>query len=88
MMIATLLETGYETRVAITPNAAKQYIKLGFEVAIEKNAGIASGFANNDYEQVGVQINNSKKTLLKQTNILLCINEPDPKDLAAYLKML
>ncbi|MCL9683424.1 Re/Si-specific NAD(P)(+) transhydrogenase subunit alpha [Legionella maioricensis] len=86
MMIATLQETGHETRVAITPNSAKQYIKLGFEVAIEKNSGLASGFADKEYEEVGVQVINGKKTLLKQTNILLCINEPAPQDLAGLPK--
>ena len=86
MIIAALLETNNETRVAITPNSAKHYIKLGFEVAIEKNAGLASGFADKEYEQVGVQVINGKKTLLKQTNILLCINEPVPKDLTGLPK--
>ncbi|BCA95105.1 pyridine nucleotide transhydrogenase subunit alpha [Legionella antarctica] len=86
MMIATLQETGNETRVAITPNSAKQYIKLGFEVAIETNSGFSSGFADKEYEQVGVQVISNKQTLLKQTNILLCINEPVPKDLAGLPK--
>ncbi|WP_045095055.1 Re/Si-specific NAD(P)(+) transhydrogenase subunit alpha [Legionella fallonii] len=86
MLIATLLETGHETRVAITPNSAKHYIKLGFEVAIEKNAGVASGFSDKEYEQVGVQIIGGKKTLLKQTNVLLCINEPNPQDLGGLPK--
>ncbi|KTD47737.1 Re/Si-specific NAD(P)(+) transhydrogenase subunit alpha [Legionella quateirensis] len=81
MKIATLLESGRETRVAITPNSAKQLIKLGFEVAIEKNAGLASDFSNEEYQRVGVQIIDNKKTLLQQTNILLCINEPNPDDL-------
>jgi NAD(P) transhydrogenase subunit alpha len=86
MIIAALLETGNETRVAITPNSAKQYIKLGFEVAIEKNAGLKSGFANTDYEHFGVHVINEKKTLLKQTNILLCVNEPEPNNLAGLPK--
>ncbi|VEB38948.1 Re/Si-specific NAD(P)(+) transhydrogenase subunit alpha [Legionella cherrii] len=80
MMIATLLAPGNETRVAITPNSAKHFIKSGFEVAIEKNAGVASRFRDQDYEQVGVSIQ-SKKSILEKTNILLCINEPDPKEL-------
>lgn len=79
-MIATLLAPGNETRVAITPNSAKHFIKSGFEVAIEKNAGVASRFRDQDYEQVGVSIQ-SKKSILEKTNILLCINEPDPKEL-------
>lgn len=86
MLIATLLETGNETRVAITPNSAKHYIKSGFKVAIEKNAGVASGFADKEYEEVGVQIICDKKTLLKQCNVLLCINEPNPKDITGLAK--
>ena len=86
MMIACLLETGNETRVAITPNSVKQYIKIGFEVAIENNAGIASGFANKEYENAGATLIKDKKSLLKQSNILLCINEPNPKDLSGLPK--
>lgn len=80
MMIATLLAPGNETRVAITPNSAKHYIKSGFEVTIEKNAGLAAGFRDQDYEQVGVQIRD-KKSILEKANILLCINEPAPNEL-------
>jgi len=81
MMIATLRETGNETRVAITPHTAKQYIKSGFNVAVEENAGCAAGFANEAYEQIGARIIKDRSSLLKQTNILLCLNEPIPKDL-------
>lgn len=82
MIIATLLEKGRETRVAITPNSAKNYIKAGFAVHIEKNAGVAAGFADKDYEDIGAHISTAKEQLLSETNILLCINEPDPKDLS------
>ncbi|KTD01023.1 Re/Si-specific NAD(P)(+) transhydrogenase subunit alpha [Fluoribacter gormanii] len=80
MMIATLLAPNNETRVAITPGSAKHFIKLGFDVAIEKNAGLAASFKDQDYEQVGVQIRD-KKNILETANILLCINEPAPQDL-------
>jgi NAD(P) transhydrogenase subunit alpha len=79
MKITTLVESGLETRVAITPNSAKQFLKSGFEVAIEQNAGAASGFADHDYKQAGVKIIADKAALLKKTNILLCMNEPNPK---------
>lgn len=81
MIIATLLEQGNETRVAITPNAAKHYIKAGFEVLIEKNAGLAAGFSDQEYEHVGVHINKDKKKILEKANVLLCVNEPDSKSL-------
>ncbi|WP_133135839.1 Re/Si-specific NAD(P)(+) transhydrogenase subunit alpha [Legionella rowbothamii] len=81
MIIAALLEKGHETRVAITPNSAKHYLKSGFEVIIESNAGQSSGFADKDYEQVGVQVSKDRKSILEKTNILLCINEPSPPNL-------
>lgn len=81
MKIAALLETGSETRVAITPHSAKQLIKLGFEVAIEKNSGLASDFSNEEYQLAGAQVIDNKKELLKQANILLCVNEANPKEL-------
>ncbi|AWN75011.1 Re/Si-specific NAD(P)(+) transhydrogenase subunit alpha [Legionella anisa] len=80
MMIATLLAPDNETRVAITPNSAKHFIKSGFEVAIEKDAGLAAGFKDQNYEEVGVSIHD-KKSILRKANLLFCINEPDPKDL-------
>ncbi len=86
MMIATIHEEGNETRVAITPQSAKQYIKLGFTVAIEKDAGLQAGFANADYEQLGVQIMTDKKSLLAQSNVLLFINEPSTKILEGLAK--
>jgi NAD(P) transhydrogenase subunit alpha len=81
MMISTILENSHEPRVAISPASAKSYIKSGFEVGIEKNAGLAAGFSDDDYKKVGVQIINDKKKLLEKTKILLCINDPNPKQL-------
>ncbi|WP_058535754.1 Re/Si-specific NAD(P)(+) transhydrogenase subunit alpha [Legionella saoudiensis] len=81
MIIAALLEKGHETRVAITPNSAKHYIKSGFTVLIESNAGQTSGFADKDYEQVGAQVSKDRKSILEKAQVLLCINEPSPKDL-------
>lgn len=76
MRITALHEEGKETRVAITPLSAKQYLKLGFQVAIEKNAGLRSGFSNIDYEKEGVQIFENKNEELAQTQLLLSVNEP------------
>lgn len=76
MMIATLLEANNETRVAITPNSAKHYIKLNFEVGIETNAGLAAGFTDQAYQDVGVQVFSSTFMLLNKTDVLLCVNEP------------
>ena len=86
MMIACLQEPENETRVAITPQSTKHFIKLGFKVGIEHNAGQAAGFSDKDYESVGAEVTKDKKSLLKQTQILLCIDEPSPKTITGLPK--
>lgn len=81
MIIAALNESKNDTRVAITPNAVKHYLKLGLEVACEADAGKASGFSDADYEEAGATVVADRKELLKKTKILVSVNEPSPKDL-------
>ncbi len=38
-----------EARVAMTPDSARQLQKLGYDCAIETNAGKAAGFADSAY---------------------------------------
>lgn len=81
MLITALKEPGTETRVAITPTAVKNYLKAGFSVAIEDNAGVDSGFSNEAYIEAGAEVLD-RETVLAKTVILLCLNEPPLKDLA------
>lgn len=81
MIIAAWREPAPEPRVAITPASAKQYVKLGFDVLCEHDAGLLSGFSDNDYEQAGVTIAKDKKSLLNRANIIVTLNEPTPKSL-------
>lgn len=45
-----------EKRVALTPEAAKQLISLGLGVQIEKGAGVAAGYPDADYAEVGAKL--------------------------------
>ena len=45
-----------ENRVAITPAGVVSFVKSGHEVMIEKNAGIGSGFSNEEYKNAGAKI--------------------------------
>lgn len=56
-------QVGGETRVAITPDVAKKLINKGFELLIEKDAGLAAGFENDAYVEVGAQLVNSETAL-------------------------
>ena len=52
-----------ENRVAMTPDSAIQIQKLGHECILESGAGSASGFADSDYDAVGVKIVKSSTVL-------------------------
>ena len=45
-----------ENRVAITPAGVNTFMKAGHEVIIETQAGIGSGFTNEDYIEAGAKI--------------------------------
>ncbi|MBA2651280.1 MAG: Re/Si-specific NAD(P)(+) transhydrogenase subunit alpha [Tatlockia sp.] len=82
MIITALNENNNnETRVAITPNAVKHYLKLGFEIIVENNAGQAAGFSDADYEAVGAKIGSNRNSLLQKTKVLVSVSEPLPTDL-------
>ncbi|MBA2711280.1 MAG: Re/Si-specific NAD(P)(+) transhydrogenase subunit alpha [Tatlockia sp.] len=82
MIITALNEINTkDSRVAITPNAVKHYLKLGFEVFCENNAGQAAGFSDEDYIAAGANIEADRKSLLKKTNILVSVAEPAPSEL-------
>jgi NAD(P) transhydrogenase subunit alpha len=83
MMIACLLENAPETRVAITPSSAKRYLEWGFEVAIEKGAGVKAGFSDADYLQLGVQVIDKASALCSKAQVLLCLNEPKVKTISS-----
>ena len=44
-----------ETRVAITPQTTKEYIKSGLEVHIETEAGTRSFFKDRDFQDAGAK---------------------------------
>ena len=60
-----------EKRIAITPETAKKYIKLGLEVLLPENYGSHLGFKDSDFEECGVKILNNESELLKNSKIIL-----------------
>jgi alanine dehydrogenase len=45
-----------ENRIALTPSGAEQLIKAGHTIQLEENAGLGSGFSNEQYQSLGVDI--------------------------------
>ena len=55
MKIGALKEISLgERRVALTPDSASQLQKLGYTCVLEKNAGLDSGFSDEQYKAAGV----------------------------------
>ena len=48
-----------ESRVALIPNDVKKLIETGHSVFVERNAGLAAGFSDKEYEEAGASIENS-----------------------------
>ena len=68
------LYTG-EKRVATTPDVATQLIKLGFDVAVESNAGAAANYSDAAYEAVGCTVA-SVDEIWNDSDIVLKVRGP------------
>ena len=71
-----------ETRVALSPEVAKKFIDLGFQIAIEKGAGANASFTDNAYKNVGVRIISEVRPALSQAQIVLKIRIPELSEIA------
>lgn len=65
-----------ENRIAITPAGVVNLISNGHEVIIEHNAGIGSGFSNEEFENAGAKILPTAKDVWTQAEMILKVKEP------------
>ena len=66
-----------EKRVATTPEAATQIMKLGFSVSIESGAGLNADISDEAYKEVGVEVIADTRSLWKQSNIIMKVRAPE-----------
>ena len=73
MMIAAILKetTLGENRVAATPKTVKELIKSGLTVRIQSEAGEASFYSNQDYEDAGAEVISDISSLYNNVSIVL-----------------
>jgi len=69
-----------ETRVALTPQVAKQYIKQGHTLLLETDAGLHSFFSNQNYTDAEVTV--TDKPNLASADIFLKVNPPTDDEIA------
>ena len=72
MRIVSILENQLiEKRIAITPDIAKKYIALGFEIILSEKYGEHLGFKDNDYKELGVEIYQKEDKALDDADIII-----------------
>ena len=70
-----------EGRVALVPAAAGDLVKRGHEVWLEKDAGLKSGFADEQYTRLGVKIAPDAAGLYEKGELIVKVKEPIAGDL-------
>jgi alanine dehydrogenase len=69
-----------EGRVALIPPAAAELVRHGHEVLIQAGAGVASGYADADYQAVGAQILPDLASLYGRAQMIVKVKEPQPSE--------
>ena len=72
MKIASVSENKeIERRIAITPEIAKKYISLGLDIILSENYGNHLGFKDNEYKELGVNIQKDENEVIKSADIIV-----------------
>ncbi len=72
MKIASVLENQkIEKRIAITPEIAKKYMSIGFQVLLSENYGTHLGITDDKYKDIGVKILKDEKEIITNANIVI-----------------
>ena len=65
-----------EFRVGLTPQSIEILIDNGHEVIVESNAGIGSGFSNEDYINIGAKIFKTPNDIYEKSELIIKVKEP------------
>ena len=73
-----------EKRVAITPDIAKKYIDLGFNLILPNNYGVHLGFSNEGYKNLGINLLDDDKEIINNSEIVIQLGLPEDKKLSLF----
>jgi NAD(P) transhydrogenase subunit alpha len=83
VIISVLKETTPgERRVALTPDAVKRLAGAGASVHVQRGAGEAAGFADEEYRAVGAEIVADAAALRRSADVLVTVYRPAESDVA------
>src|SRR4051794_12840688 len=73
-----------EYRVAMMPVGAEQLVRAGHEVVVETNAGVGSGFSDEDYRKVGAKIVDAAPEVFGGADMIVKVKEPQPAEIGMF----
>src|SRR5437879_4935135 len=65
-----------EQRVALLPSAAGQLTRRAHSVVVQKNAGIGSGYPDEEYLKAGAEIVDQAKEVFARADMIVKVKEP------------
>jgi NAD(P) transhydrogenase subunit alpha len=72
MNLASISENrNKENRIAVTPEIAKKYINLGFNLYLQSNYGSHLGFSDDQYKSLGVSFLDSGEEIIKKSEVII-----------------
>lgn len=70
----------HEYRVGLTPASARELVKAGHEVMIQKGAGIGVGLSDADYAMAGATVAAEAAEIFAWADLLVKVKEPQPQE--------
>jgi alanine dehydrogenase len=67
-----------EYRVALPPNAVRELVRGGHRVMVEPNAGVGSGFGDDEYRAAGATMGAGAADVWRQAEMIVKVKEPQP----------
>jgi alanine dehydrogenase len=71
-----------EFRVGLTPESVGELIRAGHQVSIQDEAGVGSGFSNQDYVNAGAEILPDADAVFADSELIVKVKEPQPEETA------
>ena len=76
----------HESRVGLNTASVSSLVDSGHKVYIEKNAGIKSGFSDEDYKKAGAEILATAKEIYAKSELIIKVKEPQKEEFSLIKK--
>ena len=73
-----------EYRVALTPAGVRALKDAGHQVLMEKEAGLGSGFHDEEFKKAGAEIIADKRKIFDEADLILKVKEPLPEEFGLF----